>query len=1024
MEKFKLALKCIALFICMVPGFSLFADETESPYRISGNYSYSSSDQAKYFGYDMKEKEPGVYEYTFTNIEDEGSLYFRINNGDVYYGSRSEALLESGKSMDVVIGNNSNVPPRLYFAIETDMQYTVTFNINGDKPVVSLEVEEQPEVPALPTKYLLAGSFMGSSDNVSFELTPVEGSENLYSYTFENTVGILFFMIDAVINGSDNIYYGAADAVNTPLVGSYNTVSDTDGKKVGSLFFEMKEGKKYTVTFDASTNTVVLITSDATDSPLTITSFYDNTSSEATIFPEFRIEYTDIATEDYRNNKVSKFEITTWDAELTKRKNIVYSFTASDDESAPTLSDFIENLKTVFEFNAETGRYKDKEVFNNKGEYIYTDGDYIYRLTLTVTEGTSTRRHTVYSDEFTVNTDGNPLVISAFYLVQLGNGESNYLTMIDEDHSYPYSVTDAYGQLGQSNQITFGKADFEDGDTIDFGDETIYKFTDKVLIRSNIPFNKDEQWRIDHCELYVREEDGKEIPVVNSFNNRNVMTDGRFMAIVNLYELLDNAEYPKENKEDALTKPLDELTYILRIWYNNASSSGGEDPDSSNIPSDGLPYYEASVPLTVTVPMPRVENNYIEAFYGTLSKDSDISTETSSFPSSFEYVSSWQNEDGSYNSYQLNGARFHNLRKVLVIKSPNVTLNLGKIMQDKSTGVFKYSYKYYNEDGELVYEDPFEIAAATDDDKLWTLRSKCVLPETLLELENDGLYAKEQVACESTFKKSYPRWTDTDIVRINMEDESPVGDSFKFKVLDGWNGRENTNKEFVETFTVRLFLWGIHSNQIFYPSEICENDRRELMYNQRGNARDYFLVEFVDTSDGEVLAVWNNTVENPENAEQVVSATDMYNGKEVRFVHNHHKTAEEVDKDYFYKNLEVRVSYLYPFNEGDIRRPNASSSVIAHKAGSSRFTGEVIKSQPSHILLTMDDDIFTSVENFEAGNEIMITYGKSYIDISGGYAEVYNLNGIKVAEGEGRHEVAPGIYVVNAGSRMHKIIIK
>ena len=1012
MNQFKFLIKIILSIICLGVTSTIKA-ENDLPvtYTIIGNY---NSTQIRGT---MQTGENGIFSYIFNNITASGKISFTIQGGQFFYDANERTELRKDIPFEAIKSETRSM--NLYFNVIEGGEYTITFNgtdilLTADEPYV------EPEEPKI--KYLIAGSFMGNTENnVSFELLPIDGSDNLYSFTFpENTVGILFFMIDAVINGSDNLYYGANDGINTPLIGSYNTISDINSKKVGSLFFEMKDDKRYTLTFDANTNTVILTTTDATNSPLSISAYYDSTSSDETIYPEFKIDFTDFAGDDYKDLPVTKFEITTWDTDMTKRKAMVYSYPEAEDGEM-TLSGLLEHLKENFNFNEETGHFTDKEVLNSRGEYIYTDGDYLYRLYFTLTEGDHTRRYTVYSNDFTVNKDGNPLVLNAFYLIQLGNGESNYLTLVDDNHSYPYSVTDAYGQLGQSNQITFNKADFEDGTVIDFGDETIYKFTDKVLIRSNIPFSKEEQWRIHHGELFVEEEQEEEvveIPVVNSLNNRNVLTDGRFMAVVNLYDLMDTQEYPKAEGTPRLTKPLHELTYKLKIWYNPVNGSGSDDSESSDAE---LPFYEASVPLTVTVPEPRVENNYIDSFYGTINNGNV----TPAFPYNFQYQSYWQDGNGEYPIYDLNGARFHNLRKVLVIKSPNVTLKLGSIMQAETTGGFTYSYKYFDADGNVKKEVPFNIMAATDDDKLWTVYSDCVLPESLLPLEEGGLYFKEQVTCENTYLQSYPRWTDTDIKRIGIEDYPPVcDDSYKFKLPD-WELTQNQSGESVEKFSVRLFMFGINTNHVYHPTEENENYAMDMMHNhwglpQNSQAKDYFLVEFVNVKDGEKIAVTNNTDDTPKLAQQVISVSDMLQGKDISFIYNHHKVVE--DDDYFYKDLEVRVSYLYPFNEGEIKRPRpqGASAKIENK---SNLKGSVIKSQPMIFkLVTTDEGVFTDLEGIE-NNNVTAKAGKGYIEVTGGNAEIYNLGGMKIAEGSGRHEVMPGIYIVTFGNKRIKVLV-
>lgn len=947
------------------------------------------------------------YEYTFSNFQ--GTVEFKLlkkteGEADTYLGADSSDLkvsLNENPSYELTqsSGPSVNSVGFLTLTMVKDRAYSVTFD--GDKTISMVELS--------PDKYLIAGSFMGETENVSYEMTHIEGT-SLYSYTIENKTGIIFFMIDGVFSAAPNIFYGAFDAARTPLIGSYNTFYDADSKQVGNLFFELKEDKKYTITFDSNTKTVILTYSDATGTPLTLASFYDNNSSDGIIYPEFRLNLTDIATDDYMNNKVTRFEITTWDADLSKRKSQVFSYVADDTDSALTLAQVIEALKNAgdnISFNDETGNYIDRNVYNSRGEYVYTDGDYIYRLYFTVIEDSYTRRHTVYSDEFTVNKNGNPLVLSAFYLVQLGDGESNYITLIDDDHAQPYSVSDAYGQLGQSNQISFSRASFEEGDIIDFGDESTYKFTDKVLVRSNVPFTSDDLWRVKRCELTVKHKDSdNEIDVVNSDDNRNVFSDGRFMAIVNLYELTDSEDFPK-NGAASLDNALDELVYTLRIYYTNAGDS------------DNLALYTAEIPFTVTVPMPRLEKNYIETFGGSINERTGDVYEN--YPSNFTFTGLWQNDDEPVSTYTLNGVRFQNLRKVLVVKSPNVTLNLGKLMQNQNTGSFSYKYVYYDVEGRPFKEERFSIMAATDDDKLWTVRSACVLPESLLGIDEGGIYASEKVTCESSFPKSYSeRWTDSDIVRISIDDNPPVDNSSSnWFVAENWTG-ESRGQSFVESFDVNIKLDGENANMIHFSSEDNDNDECPLLHKDT-SYNDCYLVEIVDVSNGETLCgqVMGGS------AERVLTSSALSDGQTVRFMINHGKSETEVGDDFYYRNLEIRISYLYPFNEGDVVRPNSSAdqlNALSLNANLSDFSGSVIKSRPSVFTLVRNSDL-SAVEDVE-NPAFKVETGKGYLIVSGGFAEIYSVNGVNLARGEGRHTLDRGVYIVSDGVFRQKVLVK
>lgn len=520
---------------------------------------------------------------------------------------------------------------------------------------------------AFAASYRVVGSYKGSNDNPGLVMTLVEGSSTLYEATYTGISDILFFMI-LETDGTNSTFYGGPydeienKAVNTPLNGTYYAKNSSDDKsKVGAMFFQMTEDKIYRLTYDTESHKVELTITDVATSPLSILSSFD-INKEENGTPQFRIDYTELATD--LTLPITRIDITTWDIDMTKRRSgSVFSYLYEDGEPVVTL----ENINDLFSDYFETASaadgskwYYDSSAYNDRGAFIYDDGEYIYRMIFYITENGKDRRYTVYSDPFTVSKDGNQLVLNAFYLVQLGDGSSNYLTLTDENHPYAYNVTESYDAIGNPNQIDFSLSSYEEGDIIDYGDETIFKFTDRVLIRSNVPFDKNDVSKIRNCTLTLNEPDatGGEIHVISSKDNPNVIKDGRFMTIVELSKFVsapqdETAEVVTldaagVNESGTLVRPFSSLIYKLTMEYDD-SAEGPASMEASTLPT------------AISVPTPSFDEIRVEV--------------GDKYHGDFTYTSPRTGKE-----YTLSNGRCHTLRNVLKCNKPNLTNALGTLM--------------------------------------------------------------------------------------------------------------------------------------------------------------------------------------------------------------------------------------------------------------------------------------------------------------------------------------------------------
>lgn len=77
----------------------------------------------------------------------------------------------------------------------------------------------------------------------------------------------------------------------------------------------------------------------------------------------------------------------------------------------------------------------------------------------------------------------------------------------------------------------------------------------------------------------------------------------------------------------------------------------------------------------------------------------------------------------------------------------------------------------------------------------------------------------------------------------------------------------------------------------------------------------------------------------------------------------------------------------------------------------------------SYQVVNINSDIMTGLDSVSAEDEARPLTGEGWVQTPAG-AEVYSVAGHLVAAGEGRHEVAPGVYLVRVSDRCHKVVVK
>ena len=187
---------------------------------------------------------------------------------------------------------------------------------------------------------------------------------------------------------------------------------------------------------------------------------------------------------------------------------------------------------------------------------------------------------------------------------------------------------------------------------------------------------------------------------------------------------------------------------------------------------------------------------------------------------------------------------------------------------------------------------------------------------------------------------------------------------------------------------------------------------------------DYFLVRIVD----------KNNTQKDLMTPQAVSAKDMHDGEEFVVMANHGHwwdgQLETVKADPLYKRMQVRISHLYPFVAGtegttvDTTTPASAPRRAAAEEDATASDENVVIKSDAMLREFAGSDIPTAVIGVEDAMRDSVVAGMGFIEAHGEGVEIYGADGIRIAAGEGRHEVPAGVYVVRLNGRAEKVIVR
>lgn len=854
------------------------------------------------------------------------------------------------------------------------------------------------------TKYQLVGSYHQMDNNFYYDMPDEQ-------YTFE-TLGSVFFKVRDTEN---NIYYGSAISEDesgnnknyTALAGSYPAVSSEDVSSVGSLYFTMSEGFTYTVKVQEST--------DNTDNPVLIVSLTVEPVKDGNFDIEAKTDYSHgmfmpklLSQDGLEDATVASVTVTSYDfPAMSEVFSQVFRWTSPPDETF-TLDKWDAIIATANPTQDEDG----KSWISDPIEY--TDDIYCYQLEVKMqTPDGKYHRFVVNSNSFPINSEGNPLIIRGYYLVQIGDGTSEYYTFSADENATVYNVNNLNGTLGNSGNILFNKANIGD-EKIDYGDENTYKFTDQVLIRSNKPYGISSD-KIQMFELYNVTDPNNETLLVDSKSNPNSYNndEGRFMAIVECQ--IQKQEYK-----------------LVMTYYDK---------------NNALQELEAFVKIAVSIPSPKIDTSYVQFYKGTdESEDTDNATlSTFTFPAL----------TGSRGNFVLRDARYHNLRQYVRLIKPNTTEVLGHKMLDTNSGSFSYFYKCFNGEEEVNRVNlRFQSNDDSDEHKvIWETAGPLVIPDELLDPEQEGKYDSRCLAYSHTFPTYvYDRWGDGSLSQINIDDERPesekpafIKNSNLYYEPTATGGRYNLKEDFIVTIQLDDTA---DSKCVSYN----ESDKGEL-FNKTAN--DYYYVVIIDTQkegvdvdlDGPTKSDYIPDTGYRTYPEGIYTAEELRNGVQIPFTHRVTTKNEmiwdddvtEAFQNPYCERLQLRIHYLYPFRtfsnseatadftEGENEIAALRNSVRSIDGPSanvpSNLHGNVIMSKP--LIYNLEaGSVTTGVDKVSSDSPVTITAGTGYVKIIGANGRILTLDGRQIAEGSGYIPVPKGLYIVSAGHEIQKVIVK
>lgn len=721
----------------------------------------------------------------------------------------------------------------------------------------------------------------------------------------------------------------------------------------------------------------------------------------------------------------------------------LYNWSASEG-NAKKNKDFYTLFQTL-EGNDElpgNGAYTNNNTENKsvgkwvKDETSYNNGDYFYRMTVVLTDNNGvTHTVTVDSNPFTIFNAEEKITCNVYQLVKVGEEMKNgvrtghYYTYKGSkaDHSVP--VLPAY-ELWIQNDSKFdtnNEAYDEDGNLVGYIDDTHYEFTyqsldelpdygmsteevegdptisqmqftDKILIVGSVPS--------------ANVVEGYAFGVADKVETPNKVSGMRKSPITEQYDQSCTRE-DNENRFMHVTHvgSFEEREFTLSMKY----STSFLDYEGNLVTIDGATTTPVSAQYTVTVPEPKLKEAKVQVFYGnTDGEDTDDDIALFSYRGKDFY------------------ARYHSVRDYIEVEFPNVSNFLKERIVKNNFFTLRLSQTVEGERRE--WDNVF--AFTSDDTADGVVVGPVMHPSNFTEKRQMTLISDPNYTY-------YTRWEDGEITPIHVTENPPI--NFNHEIKDA-SWFIDANGHLISRFTVVVK----HTDD-YVPSDPADNlsdaekDKHNYVFHEdkdlyehlhHHGENDYYYVAIVDKDkivDGDydtavIDADGNVTDDDNLKLHDVVSAHDLLvtaNGKGKEFTiskdYGEYTDAKrlEAKADHYSKHLNVLVSYLYPFANTE----TTPSPAMAKRRAAQDYTSNVLKSNPA-VGVVNGDFVVTSLDEISAADLGKVITGFGYIEVEGNDVEIYRTDGVKVAIGEGRHEVASGVYLVRLNGRVEKVVVR
>lgn len=340
------------------------------------------------------------------------------------------------------------------------------------------------------------------------------------------------------------------------------------------------------------------------------------------------------------------------------------------------------------------------------------------------------------------------------------------------------------------------------------------------------------------------------------------------------------------------------------------------------------------------------------------------------------------------------------------------------------TGSFGYLFEYSNP--EIRGKgDAAHIRTRNVNNNTWEVNTGFIRPAELFPMASDGLYDQRTIKVDNSYLASvYDRFGTVTINDVDFEINEPVATTAttdKAVSVVNWSlnvmKKSDSEVNAVESYAVRISMTCDDKNTI--AGTALEHGNPSS--GTRGN--DYFYITINDRATGKLV-----TTSNGEVAEYVVSSNELQKGLNATFKHEHGpKSIYEINEVYSHpscNNLEVHISYLYPFEVESLPQTVRDEDEPAPATLEPDYTTDILKSPAAKYNFSENYIQLSSVIDFEAETGVSVTAGRGYIMIAGGDADIYNVGGVKIATGSGTHHLASGVYIVACGNQRQKIVVK